>query len=402
MKTNFDPLRKRAQMAVIALITVCSSALWLSLQPVTIHSDGPSVRIPLSGSRTLLGHTTILLRVVAALLAGWILLAVFVSLVDALTERLSRLNRLPAELRVQTDRGSKRAWCPSTIRRLAATAVGSALTISSFTGAALAAEPPGSPSMSPSTSTSMSLAMPFTMPLAMPTTIVSQRAQKGEPKPEKEKVSSVVTSDAGDVTNGQRWPKLPPLPSDTEVPSEPTSGLSSPTTASTLGPLGIPRTPIHPAFTAPEVTPVTTGAPTFMAVPTSGASTSTPKSTSTSNPTPTSNPTSTTSTTTVTINYEPAASISATNRIDPAPINSTGSTPLGSNSVTDRKIVVAGESFWSIAEDIVVARFPNASDRQIASYWKQLIALNASRLPAPFAPDLLFPGTELLLPSSSN
>jgi hypothetical protein len=61
-------------------------------------------------------------------------------------------------------------------------------------------------------------------------------------------------------------------------------------------------------------------------------------------------------------------------------------------------IVQPGESFWSIAELHILANNSSADDHEIARYWELLQAQNASRLPAPGIPDLLFPGTELELP----
>ena len=55
-------------------------------------------------------------------------------------------------------------------------------------------------------------------------------------------------------------------------------------------------------------------------------------------------------------------------------------------------VVDAGDSFWSIAEDVV-----GAGDRTQA-YWERLIAVNRGRLAVPDQPDLLFPGQRLTLP----
>jgi nucleoid-associated protein YgaU len=65
-------------------------------------------------------------------------------------------------------------------------------------------------------------------------------------------------------------------------------------------------------------------------------------------------------------------------------------------------IVEPGDSFWSIAAEIVSVPPHGAggqpSDRQVAGYWRRLIEANRSRLLDPANPDLLVPGQELILP----
>lgn len=62
-------------------------------------------------------------------------------------------------------------------------------------------------------------------------------------------------------------------------------------------------------------------------------------------------------------------------------------------------VVVAGESFWSISEDVVAERLGRpATDREVAAHWQRLIAANRERLVDPANPDLLYPGQELLVP----
>jgi hypothetical protein len=61
--------------------------------------------------------------------------------------------------------------------------------------------------------------------------------------------------------------------------------------------------------------------------------------------------------------------------------------------------VARGESFWSIAEQIVggrLGRLPTTAE--VARYWTALIAANSSRLPFPAQPNLLYAGTVLVLP----
>jgi hypothetical protein len=61
--------------------------------------------------------------------------------------------------------------------------------------------------------------------------------------------------------------------------------------------------------------------------------------------------------------------------------------------------VVAGESFWSIAEGEVARRLGRPpTDPDVAPYWLRLIDANRDRLVDPAEPDLLHPGQTLLLP----
>ncbi len=57
-------------------------------------------------------------------------------------------------------------------------------------------------------------------------------------------------------------------------------------------------------------------------------------------------------------------------------------------------VVEPGDSFWSIAEDVVGGERGRAVDR----YWRALVEANRSRLVDPANPDLLVPGQELTLP----
>ena len=57
-----------------------------------------------------------------------------------------------------------------------------------------------------------------------------------------------------------------------------------------------------------------------------------------------------------------------------------------------------GESFWTIAETVVFRTNPTATDREIARYWEELVRANASNMPVPDNPDLLYPGIVLQLP----
>ena len=60
--------------------------------------------------------------------------------------------------------------------------------------------------------------------------------------------------------------------------------------------------------------------------------------------------------------------------------------------------VRAGESFWSIAEDVILAEHPAADEATVSNYWLRLLRSNADRLPVSGEPDLLYAGVELRLP----
>lgn len=75
--------------------------------------------------------------------------------------------------------------------------------------------------------------------------------------------------------------------------------------------------------------------------------------------------------------------------------------PDGPSRPDDTWRVAPGESFWSIAADVVTkARGGRAaSDREIAGYWRALITANRDRLVVPADPDVLVPGQELAVPA---
>jgi nucleoid-associated protein YgaU len=77
--------------------------------------------------------------------------------------------------------------------------------------------------------------------------------------------------------------------------------------------------------------------------------------------------------------------------------------PAAATAALDTWVVGAGDSFWSIAETVLVegagrAGLQPLSDQQIGRYWDRLIAANRDRLVAPDHPDLLLPGQVLVLP----
>ena len=92
----------------------------------------------------------------------------------------------------------------------------------------------------------------------------------------------------------------------------------------------------------------------------------------------------------------PSTPSQATTPTAPAPTT----TPATPDSAGDETWVVAtGDSFWSIAEDVVGDdRAAAAEEAEIDAYWHQLVAANRDRLAVPDQPDLLFPGQVLTLP----
>ena len=59
-----------------------------------------------------------------------------------------------------------------------------------------------------------------------------------------------------------------------------------------------------------------------------------------------------------------------------------------------------GDSFWSIAEQLVTLRNHRPpTDPEVIGPWLDLIAENRDVLPDPSDPDLLLPGTVLALPA---
>ena len=61
--------------------------------------------------------------------------------------------------------------------------------------------------------------------------------------------------------------------------------------------------------------------------------------------------------------------------------------------------VEPGQSFWSIAEDVLRATGrDHRADREVVPYWLRLIEANRQRLADPANPDLVFPGQVLTVP----
>ena len=74
--------------------------------------------------------------------------------------------------------------------------------------------------------------------------------------------------------------------------------------------------------------------------------------------------------------------------------------PAASSAATTHT-VAPGDTFWSIAEDVVRTDGRAPSDHDVVSYWHALIDRNRDRLRVPGEPDLIFPGQVFELPPLS-
>jgi nucleoid-associated protein YgaU len=83
----------------------------------------------------------------------------------------------------------------------------------------------------------------------------------------------------------------------------------------------------------------------------------------------------------------------------PATPAATEPPPRPAPTVAGTWVVAPGESFWSIAEDVVATRLGALpEDHQIEGYWRTLVAANRDRLVSS-SPDLLYAGQELVIPA---
>ena len=86
----------------------------------------------------------------------------------------------------------------------------------------------------------------------------------------------------------------------------------------------------------------------------------------------------------------PASSRAGTDRPHPEP----------ASADADAWVVQPGESFWSIAaEHLADVNGHPVSEREVASYWREVVELNRSRLVNPNDADLLFTGQVIELPA---
>jgi hypothetical protein len=82
----------------------------------------------------------------------------------------------------------------------------------------------------------------------------------------------------------------------------------------------------------------------------------------------------------------------------PAPTPAPLPTPAPEPQVADEWTVRPGDSFWSIAEEVLSEALEGpATEAQIATYWRTLIDANRDRLVSS-SPDLIRPGQVFVLP----
>ena len=182
---------------------------------------------------------------------------------------------------------------------------------------------------------------------------------------------------AGDPSSGQRWPTLPDPPG---------TSPSAPNTA--------------PSIAVPPVTAASIAGP-----PVTGAPRPTSLNTAVPTPTPSSRSTAVAS---------PSAPLRATAPAEQIVANRTAPNKFSPPSLLNVRVarapsgpavppaaehlVSAGESFWSIAEDHVLALDPHAGEAPIAAYWNRLQHANLDRMPVKGQPDMLYAGIHLRLP----
>ena len=173
---------------------------------------------------------------------------------------------------------------------------------------------------------------------------------------------------AGDPTNGQRWPEIDPVPLSS-------SPLRAPLSVPSGGVPSIPTSrrplPLTPAPTTPA--PNTPAPPTIAHVATIVIADTVPASSITSG--------------------------SILGGVSAQPERRRPSTTAGHEA--RQWTVQRGDHFWNIADRVVTAAHPGATEHQIARYWLSLIEVNRSRLDDPHNPDLLRIGTHLLIPDPS-
>jgi hypothetical protein len=115
---------------------------------------------------------------------------------------------------------------------------------------------------------------------------------------------------------------------------------------------------------------------------------------------------STTTTTTVASTLPPttAPTTSTTRTVDPPdpprpPAPPAPPPPVVAVPGGEEIVVRAGDSFWSIATDVLAeVRGRGVTDREVHGYWRRLIQANRAQLVEPGNPDLLLPDQRLVLP----
>ena len=183
---------------------------------------------------------------------------------------------------------------------------------------------------------------------------------------------------AGDTTNGQRWPLITrPAPATT------TLATARPTSVPGVGTVSVP-------------TGATASLPNDRRPPGGRAS-----STTVPAPAVPSRPRT----------VPPAVATGPLAVVASAPAGPAGpSVPAGparpvgpsGHSTMGQWTVAPGDHFWSIADRVVTARHPDATEQEIARYWLALIDTNLSRLDDPSNPDLLRVGLVLDVPAPQH
>lgn len=80
--------------------------------------------------------------------------------------------------------------------------------------------------------------------------------------------------------------------------------------------------------------------------------------------------------------------------------SSGGQSPAG---MSTEHVVVAGESLWTIARDVVAGELGRTpTDAEVAGYWLDLIEMQRPFLANPDDPDLIFPGERVRLPATAE
>ncbi|MDQ6838129.1 MAG: LysM peptidoglycan-binding domain-containing protein [Actinomycetota bacterium] len=90
-----------------------------------------------------------------------------------------------------------------------------------------------------------------------------------------------------------------------------------------------------------------------------------------------------------------------TQEVTPAPASAPGPAPtvnaVGTNAAST-VVVVAGDSFWSIADRVVSARMSAPTTSDVAAYWVELVQANQGSLAQAGHPDLIYVGQTFSLP----
>jgi hypothetical protein len=78
-------------------------------------------------------------------------------------------------------------------------------------------------------------------------------------------------------------------------------------------------------------------------------------------------------------------------------------TPRPPSITAAEHVVVAGESFWTIADEVLTDRLDRTpTEAETAAYWERLVLANRDRLVDRDNPDLIFPGQSLSVPPSGT